>query len=97
MLQEESKKVSWPLEPEELPVMDWETFYQQSRTGRGLIVVGGAAHDVSKFAAEHPGGTSLITGAIGTDATKLFEGGVYNHSRVALNLLATMRVAKMNG
>lgn len=47
--------------------------------------------------AEHPGGKSLIKSAIGKDATALFNGGVYEHSNAAHNLLSTMRVGILRG
>jgi stearoyl-CoA desaturase (delta-9 desaturase) len=54
-------------------------------------------HDVSAFVAEHPGGRTLIKSAIGKDATALFNGGVYEHSNAAHNLLSTMRVGVLRG
>ncbi|KAJ5364278.1 Acyl-CoA desaturase [Penicillium cataractarum] len=92
-LDEDSEKVNWGVPLEELPVMEWEEFEQQARTGCNLIVIRGAVHDVSAFVTEHPGGASMITGAIGKDATEMFEGGVYGHSNAASNLLDTMRIA----
>ncbi|KAJ5444012.1 Acyl-CoA desaturase [Penicillium daleae] len=92
-LDEESEKVDWGVPLEELPVMEWEEFEQQARTGCNLIVIRGAVHDVSAFVTEHPGGPAMITGAIGKDATEMFEGGVYGHSNAASNLLDTMRIA----
>lgn len=92
-LDEESEKVNWGVPLEELPVMEWEEFEQQARTGCNLIVIRGAVHDVSALVTEHPGGAAMITGAIGKDATEMFEGGVYGHSNAASNLLDTMRIA----
>ena len=92
-LEKECEMVDWGVPLEELPVMEWEEFQQQARTGCNLIVIKGVVHDVSAFVTEHPGGTAMITGAIGKDATKMFEGGVYGHSGAAFNLLDTMRIA----
>jgi stearoyl-CoA desaturase (delta-9 desaturase) len=39
----------------------------------------------------------LIKSAIGKDATALFNGGVYEHSNAAHNLLSTMRVGVLRG
>lgn len=54
-------------------------------------------HDVSSFVKEHPGGKSLISSAIGKDATSMFNGGVYDHTNAAHNLLSTMRVGVLRG
>lgn len=89
----ECEKVDWGIPLDKLPVMEWEEFQQQARTGCNLIVIRGVVHDVSAFVTEHPGGPAMITGAIGKDATRMFEGGVYGHSGAAVNLLDTMRIA----
>jgi stearoyl-CoA desaturase (delta-9 desaturase) len=54
-------------------------------------------HDVSGFIADHPGGKALIASAVGKDATALFNGGVYEHSNAAHNLLSTMRIGILRG
>ncbi|KAJ6036817.1 cytochrome P450 [Penicillium herquei] len=56
--------------------MTWEEYKQQTRTGCNLIVIKGVVHEVSAFVTEHPGGSSMITGAIGKDATEMFEGPI---------------------
>jgi stearoyl-CoA desaturase (delta-9 desaturase) len=43
------------------------------------------------------GGKFFVKSAVGKDATAMFNGGVYSHSLTATNLLATMRVAVING
>ncbi|KAJ5654132.1 Acyl-CoA desaturase [Penicillium lividum] len=93
MLNIEGKTVDWGIPLDELPVMEWDEFQQQARTGRNLIVINKVVYDVSAFVLEHPGGTALITGAIGKDATDMFQGGVYAHSGAAFNLLDTLRSA----
>jgi stearoyl-CoA desaturase (delta-9 desaturase) len=62
-----------------------------------LVAIAGVIHDVSNFIMEHPGGRALIASAIGKDATALFNGGVYEHSNAAHNLLSTMRVGILRG
>ena len=57
----------------------------------------GVVHDVSDFIKDHPGGKALISSGIGKDATAIFNGGVYNHSNAAHNLLSTMRVGVLRG
>ena len=39
----------------------------------------------------------MIKSGIGKDATAMFNGGVYNHSNAAHNLLSTMRVGVIRG
>lgn len=95
-LEKECEMKSWKIPLAELPVMEWEEYRQHARTGRNLVVIMGVVYNVSKFATEHPGGSALITGAIGEDATEIFGGGVHDHSPEALNLLSTMRIARVN-
>ena len=52
---------------------------------------------MTDFIDEHPGGRILMASAIGKDATGMFHGGIYAHSRAARCLLAQMRVAVMRG
>ncbi|KAJ5697770.1 Acyl-CoA desaturase [Penicillium malachiteum] len=93
ILENESKTLNWGRPLADLPLMTWEEYQQQTRTGCNLIVIKGVVHEVSAFVTEHPGGSAMITGAIGKDATEMFEGGVYGHSGAAFNLLDTMRIA----
>jgi stearoyl-CoA desaturase (delta-9 desaturase) len=62
-----------------------------------LVAIAGVIHDVKAFVEEHPGGRTLIKSAVGKDATALFNGGVYEHSNAAHNMLATMRVGVLRG
>ncbi|KAJ5157406.1 Acyl-CoA desaturase [Penicillium canariense] len=94
-LDKEYETVDWGVPLAELPVMKWEEYKQQARTGCNLIVIGAAVHDVSAFVTEHPGGPAMITGAIGKDATEMFGGGMYRHSNAASNLLHRMRIARI--
>jgi len=78
--------------------MEWDDFVEQAyKEGRALIAIAGIVHDVSGFIADHPGGKALISSGIGKDATAMFNGGVYNHSNAAHNLLSTMRVGVIRG
>lgn len=103
MLQQQQKKLDrklgvldWGKPLTVLPLMEWDDFVEQSAT-RALIAVAGLVHDVTDFIDEHPGGRSMITSAIGKDATPMFNGGVYNHSNAARNLLAKYRVGIIRG
>jgi stearoyl-CoA desaturase (delta-9 desaturase) len=90
--------LDWGLPLSQLPVIDWDDF--QSRctdNGEMLVAIAGVIHDVSGFVEEHPGGRALIKSAVGKDATGTFNGGVYEHSNAAHNLLSTMRVGVLRG
>lgn len=88
----------WGLPLEQLPIMSWDGFVEETRVnGKALVVVAGVIHDVVDFVKEHPGGRSLLACYIGQDATAAFNGGIYDHSNAAHNLLATMRVGVLRG
>ena len=90
-------KLDWGIPLEELPVFTWDDFVEDAQSGKALVVVAGVIHDVTDFIKEHPGGKALISSGIGKDATAMFNGGVYNHSNAAHNLLSTMRVGVVRG
>lgn len=103
VLQQQQKKLDremgvldWGKPLTMLPVMEWEDFVDQSKT-RALVAVAGLVHDVTDFADEHPGGKALLSTGVGKDATAMFNGGVYNHSNAARNLLAKYRVGIIRG
>jgi stearoyl-CoA desaturase (delta-9 desaturase) len=90
--------LDWGVPLAQLPVISWDDFRTQATTdGAALVAIAGVIHDVSPFVADHPGGKTLIKSAIGKDATALFNGGVYEHSNAAHNLLSTMRVGILRG
>ncbi|KAF2846005.1 hypothetical protein T440DRAFT_472168 [Plenodomus tracheiphilus IPT5] len=90
--------LDWGVPISQLPVLSWDDFTAQaSAHGAALVAIAGVIHDISGFTAEHPGGKALINSAIGKDATALFNGGVYEHSNAAHNLLSTMRVGVLRG
>jgi len=95
-LKAKSDKIEWPMDSNDLPVITWESFQEQSKT-RPLVLISGFIHDVSAFMDEHPGGIHLIKKNLGKDATTAFFGGVYDHSNAAHNLLAMMRVGVLRG
>lgn len=102
-LQQEQKRLDrklavldWGRPLQELPVMEWDEFLEASQS-RALIAVAGLAHDMTDFIDEHPGGKTFIASAIGQDATAIFNGGVYDHSNAARNLLAKYRVGIIRG
>ncbi|KAK6837292.1 hypothetical protein RU639_001491 [Aspergillus parasiticus] len=98
VLAEEASKLDWGVPPSRLPVLEWEKYVEQAeKGGRCLIAIAGIVHDVTDFSKSHPGGLLMLRSVVGKDATAAFNGGVYSHSRVAHNLLATMRVASVRG
>ncbi|KAG7096081.1 hypothetical protein E1B28_006761 [Marasmius oreades] len=94
-LKEVQDGLIWPADSNDLLVVSWETFQNQSAK-RPLILIAGFIHDLSGFSEEHPGGAHLIRKFIGKDATTAFFGGVYDHSNAAHNLLAMKRVGILN-
>ncbi|KAJ3737277.1 delta 9-fatty acid desaturase protein [Lentinula guzmanii] len=95
-LKKTQDSVKWPAPVEELPVVGWETFQEESKS-RTLILVSGFIHDVSSFIEQHPGGPYLLSKNSGHDMTASFFGGFYAHSNAAHNLLAMMRVGILAG
>lgn len=89
--------LDWGTPLEQLPVVSWDDFVEQSKNGKALVAIAGVIHDVTDFIKDHPGGKALISSAIGKDATSIFNGGVYNHSNAAHNLLSTMRTGVLRG
>jgi stearoyl-CoA desaturase (delta-9 desaturase) len=97
-LEKKRSGLDWGAPLCQLPVVDWDDFRARcTDEGAMLVAIAGVIHDVSAFVVEHPGGKTLIKSAIGKDATALFNGGVYEHSNAAHNLLSTMRVGVLRG
>ncbi|KAF7326369.1 Acyl-CoA desaturase [Mycena venus] len=95
-LRETQESLAWPSDSNDLPVISWDSYIEQSAK-RPLILVSGFIHDVASFIDEHPGGAHWIIKYIGKDATTAFFGGVYDHSNAAHNLLAMKRVGVLHG
>ncbi|ORY55908.1 uncharacterized protein BCR38DRAFT_451860 [Pseudomassariella vexata] len=92
-----NETINWGRSLRDLPVIDMDDFRASAKAGRPLILISGIIYDVTDWVAKHPGGKKIIKSAIGKDATAMFNGGVYNHSRVARNLLDNMRVGIVRG
>jgi len=90
------RSLEWPPSVEQLPIISWEAFQEESKT-RCLILVSGFIHDASSFVDQHPGGKALLIHNSGKDMTASFFGGIYRHSNAAHNLLSMMRVAVLAG
>jgi len=98
VLAREKSTIAWPKSSNDLPVISWDQFQQEHKTsGKSLIAVGGFIHDVTDFVEEHPGGYGVIRHRLGKDATTAFNGGVYDHSNAAHNLLSMLRVGVLEG
>ncbi|KAE8232346.1 hypothetical protein CF326_g2629 [Tilletia indica] len=95
-LHEANGDITWPTSANHLPVISWADYQAESKT-RPLIVVSGFIHDVGSFMEQHPGGQHLLKAKIGKDATTAFNGGIYDHSNAAHNLLSMMRVGVLDG
>lgn len=91
--------LDWGIPLDELPVMEWDDYAERAGTadGRALVAISGVVHDVTDFIQHHPGGKAMISSGIGKDATAMFNGGVYQHTNAAHNLLSTMRVGVIRG
>ncbi|KAI9671074.1 MAG: stearoyl-CoA 9-desaturase [Alyxoria varia] len=96
-LDQTRSKLDWGVPLQSLPVMEWDDYVDQAKNGRAIVAVAGVVHDVTDFVSEHPGGRAMINSGVGKDATAMFNGGVYNHSNAAHNLLSTMRVGVIRG
>ncbi|PSN62678.1 hypothetical protein BS50DRAFT_126901 [Corynespora cassiicola Philippines] len=81
--------LDWGTPLSQLPVLSWEEFRARcTKEGQALVSIAGVIHDIGAFIAEHPGGKAMIGSAIGKDATAVFNGGVYEHSNAAHNLVS---------
>jgi stearoyl-CoA desaturase (delta-9 desaturase) len=89
--------LDWGIPIEQLPVMEFEEFQQECRNGRALTLIAGVVHDITDFIKDHPGGRAMISSGIGKDATAVFNGGVYDHSNAAHNLLSNFRIGVVRG
>ncbi|OGM39236.1 acyl-CoA desaturase [Aspergillus bombycis] len=78
------RRTDWGTPLEELPVIGWTEYRRRVEMGQVLVVVEGVVHDLGAFLAENPGGEAAVKGMLGKDATALFNGGVYDHSRAAV-------------
>ncbi|KAI4154602.1 MAG: hypothetical protein LQ340_001567 [Diploschistes diacapsis] len=96
-LDQKRSRLDWGVPLEQLPIIEWDDYVEQTSNGRGLIAIAGVVHDVTEFISHHPGGRAMIKSGIGKDATQMFNGGIYFHSNAAHNLLSTMRVGVIRG
>jgi stearoyl-CoA desaturase (Delta-9 desaturase) len=67
------------------PQLTLDIDQEESKT-RILLLVAGFVHDVTAFAAEHPGGAAVLNSRSGRDVTPTFYGGAWTHSTAAQNV-----------
>lgn len=94
-LEARKRTINWGPLVEALPVWTLDDLAQHAAAGKQVVAFEGFVHDVSTFAADHPGGPAVMRPYIGKDATSAFGGGVYKHSTAARNLSRKYRIAKI--
>ncbi|KAF9105064.1 hypothetical protein BGX29_000727 [Mortierella sp. GBA35] len=91
---EKKTQLQWGTPIAELPVMSFEDFRHACKNdNKKWTLLEGVVYDVAEFMMEHPGGEKYLRMAVGKDMTAAFNGGMYDHSNAARNLLSLMRVA----
>ena len=70
---------------------------QEKAKTNALVLIEGIVYDITTFMDEHPGGRGVVRAGIGKDMTTAFNGGVYDHSNAARNLMSRFRVAVIAG
>ncbi|RIB05623.1 delta-9 desaturase [Gigaspora rosea] len=95
-LDRQKKTLDWGVPIDKLPIYTFEQFVDNAKENN-WVCIEGVIHDVSEFVEEHPGGRSIIAASIGKDMTTAFNGGVYDHSNAARNLMASLRVGVVAG
>lgn len=89
---EMKKKYNWGPCKDNLPVINMNEFYKLCEN-QDVIIIDDFVYTLIDFS--HPGGQKWIETFKGKDATKEFNGGVYNHSTAARNLLDTRAIFKI--
>eukprot|EP01080_Neovahlkampfia_damariscottae_P012360 gene12360-6028_t len=91
---EKKSKFYWGPNKESLPIITMDEFNRRSKSDN-LILVDGYVYNVTQFKDKHPGGKGFISAYIGKDASKEFNGTIYNHSTAARNILDTIAESKI--
>ncbi|EGC39055.1 hypothetical protein DICPUDRAFT_52931 [Dictyostelium purpureum] len=93
-IREQRDKLNWGKPISELPQYTRLEFKEKcQKEKKQWLVVENVIYDMIEFASNHPGGKQLIDDYIGKDATRAFNGAVYNHSFAARNYLDMYRCA----
>jgi len=91
---EKKTKLQWGTPIADLPILSFEDFQHACKNdNKKWILLEGVVYDVADFMTEHPGGEKYLKMGVGKDMTAAFNGGMYDHSNAARNLLSLMRVA----
>ncbi|KAJ3211964.1 hypothetical protein HK099_007875 [Clydaea vesicula] len=91
-------KLSWGIPLEKLKKITFEEFLREVKyEKKKLFIIDKVIYNVEKFLSEHPGGKGFLISSIGREVTTSFNGGVYNHSNAARNLMSHMRYAILDG
>lgn len=69
-LDRKRSKLDWGVPIDQLPVMEWDDYVDQTQNGRCLVMIAGVVHDVSHFVDSHPGGKAMIKSGIGEDVRR---------------------------
>jgi stearoyl-CoA desaturase (delta-9 desaturase) len=92
-IQEQKAKLFFGTPLKDLPIYTWEEFQSLVlNDNKKWVLIEGVLYDVEEFMKEHPGGMKYLSTAVGKDMTTAFNGGIYNHSNGARNLLTSLRV-----
>lgn len=88
-------RFDWGPDAADLPRMSRGDMEARCAEGAALLLIDGLVHDVTDFIGKHPAGPAFIKPYLGKDASLAFHGGIYNHSHAAMNILRTLRVARI--
>jgi len=92
-IQAQKAKLSYGTPLKDLPIYTWEEYQSLVlNDNKKWVLIEGVLYDVEEFMKEHPGGMKYLSTAVGKDMTTAFNGGIYNHSNGARNLLTSLRV-----
>lgn len=89
---EKKKLYNWGPCKDNLPVINVNEFNKLSET-QDVMIIEDTVYTLKDFS--HPGGSKFINMYKGKDATKEFNGLIYNHSTAARNLLDTRAIFKI--
>ncbi|CAG8455985.1 13530_t:CDS:10 [Dentiscutata erythropus] len=92
----EKKTIDWGKPLDQLPIYTYEE-YEKNAKSNNWICIEGIIHDITDFMEDHPGGKAILIASRGEDMTNAFNGGVYDHSNAARNLLSSFRIGVISG
>jgi len=94
-LNERKKTIDYGIPLVKLPVWNDDDVQKAKAAGKIVLIMAGIVHDVTEFVKDnrHPGGRKVMIERNGKDVTSDCNGGVYNHTNAARNLMSHMRVA----